>query len=64
MSVSVNKVTCGVIGVGHLGIHHARLYSELENAERFGLAALHQLRLYGKVNSIQASRDVKPFQLE
>ena len=28
------------------------------------MAALHQLRLYGKVNSIKAPRDVKPFQLE
>ncbi|MCR4863970.1 MAG: hypothetical protein K5850_02225 [Bacteroidales bacterium] len=28
------------------------------------MAALHQLRLYGKVNGIKAATDVKPFQLE
>ncbi len=31
------KLLCGVIGVGSLGQHHARIYSELENAELVGV---------------------------
>ena len=31
-------VRVGVIGVGYLGRHHARIYSELENAELVGVA--------------------------
>ena len=34
---SVEKITCGVVGVGYLGQHHARIYSELENAELVGV---------------------------
>ena len=33
----MNKIKVGVIGVGHLGRHHARIYSELENCELFGV---------------------------
>ena len=31
---------------------------------RTQMAALHQLRLYGKIHSIKAARDIRPFQLE
>ncbi|HPP86765.1 MAG TPA: Gfo/Idh/MocA family oxidoreductase [bacterium] len=33
----MKKVKVGVIGVGHLGQHHARVYTELENAELVGI---------------------------
>ena len=47
LKTKVNKnerVTCGVIGVGHLGMHHARLYSELENAKLVGVFDTDTLR--------------------
>lgn len=31
------KLRCGVIGVGHLGFHHARLYQTLEDVELVGV---------------------------
>lgn len=31
------KLLCGVVGVGYLGQHHARIYSELENTELVGV---------------------------
>ncbi len=31
------KLLCGVIGVGYLGQHHARIYSELETSELVGV---------------------------
>lgn len=31
------KLRCGVIGVGYLGQHHARIYSELEKTELVGI---------------------------
>ena len=33
-----NKVKCGVIGVGSLGQHHARIYASLPNVEFVGIA--------------------------
>jgi predicted dehydrogenase len=33
----VSKVRCGVVGVGFLGQHHARLYSSIEGAELIGV---------------------------
>ena len=35
-----DKIKVGVIGVGHLGRHHARIYSELEDAELVGISDL------------------------
>lgn len=35
--MSENKLKCGVAGVGYLGQHHARIYSELENVELAGI---------------------------
>lgn len=32
-----NKLKVAVIGVGHLGQHHARIYSEMESTELFGV---------------------------
>lgn len=32
------KIRVGVVGVGHLGQHHARVYAELENCELVGVA--------------------------
>ncbi len=31
------KLKCGVVGVGYLGQHHARIYSELDRAELVGI---------------------------
>ena len=31
------KLKCGVVGVGYLGQHHARIYSELETTELVGV---------------------------
>ncbi len=31
------KLQCGVVGVGYLGQHHARIYSELEHTELVGI---------------------------
>ncbi len=31
------KLLCGVVGVGYLGQHHARIYSELDSAELVGV---------------------------
>ncbi|HEX3013860.1 MAG TPA: Gfo/Idh/MocA family oxidoreductase, partial [Methanobacterium sp.] len=36
----MNKVNVGVIGVGAMGIHHARVYSELENANLMAISDL------------------------
>jgi predicted dehydrogenase len=33
----MKKLTCGVIGVGHLGQHHVRIYRELPQAELAGI---------------------------
>jgi predicted dehydrogenase len=35
-------VRVGVIGVGYLGQHHARIYSEIEGAELIGVADIHR----------------------
>ncbi len=34
----MEKIKVGVIGVGHLGQHHTRVYTELENTELIGIA--------------------------
>ena len=39
-----NKIKVGVIGVGYLGQHHARLYSELEGAHLVGVADTDMVR--------------------
>jgi predicted dehydrogenase len=33
----MKKLRIGVVGVGYLGQHHARIYSELKNAELVGV---------------------------
>jgi predicted dehydrogenase len=35
-------VKVGVVGVGYLGQHHARIYSEIEGAELIGVADIHR----------------------
>jgi hypothetical protein len=34
---TVNKIQCGVAGVGSLGQHHARIYASLPGAELAGI---------------------------
>jgi len=36
------KTRCGVIGVGHLGFHHARLYHEMPDVELVGIADINK----------------------
>ncbi len=33
----MKKINCGVIGVGYLGAHHARIYSEMETVQLVGV---------------------------
>lgn len=33
----MQKIKCGVVGVGYLGSHHARIYSEMEEVELVGV---------------------------
>jgi len=40
----MQKLRVGVIGVGHLGQHHARVYAELEECELIGVADLNRDR--------------------
>ncbi len=35
--VDDNRIPCGVVGVGYLGQHHARIYNELENCDLVGV---------------------------
>lgn len=35
--LKMNKLKCGVIGVGHLGQHHVRIYAELPGADLAGI---------------------------
>ena len=57
------KLKCGVVGVGYLGQHHARIYSELENVELVGvfdsdaerareIAGLYGCRAFGSVEEL------------
>lgn len=39
-----NKVKCGVVGVGSLGQHHARLYSQIEDCKLVGIIDENQNR--------------------
>ena len=34
---NTGKLLCGVAGVGYLGQHHARIYSELDSTELVGV---------------------------
>lgn len=38
------KVNCGVVGVGYLGAHHARIYSEMENVNLVGIFDINEGR--------------------
>jgi predicted dehydrogenase len=50
-------VRVAVIGVGHLGKHHARIYSELDSAELVGVADIHP----GRAEEIAAAHKTRPF---
>ena len=36
---SIDKILCGVAGVGYLGKHHARIYEELDICEFVGFSS-------------------------
>ena len=40
----MKKVNCGVVGVGYLGAHHARIYSEMEQVNLVGVYDLNPKR--------------------
>jgi predicted dehydrogenase len=58
MSAENKKVRVGVFGVGSLGQHHARVYSQLENAELVGVYDVDQKR----AADIAAQFNTKPFE--
>ncbi len=41
---SSKKIKCGVVGVGHLGQHHARIYQKLPISDFVGVYDLNQER--------------------
>ncbi|MBO6102729.1 MAG: Gfo/Idh/MocA family oxidoreductase [Opitutales bacterium] len=62
------KLRCGVIGVGYLGQHHARIYSELEKTELVGvfdsnseraaeIAAKHGCRVFPTIEALADAAD-------
>ena len=62
------KLRCGVIGVGYLGQHHARIYSELEKTELVGvydaskeraaeIAAKYGCKVFDSIESLAANAD-------
>ncbi len=40
----MDTVRVGVVGVGHLGMHHARVYTEIQNATLVGVADINEER--------------------
>ncbi len=42
----MKKLRCGVIGVGHLGKHHARIYSELPQCDLIGIHDIDKQRMH------------------
>ena len=57
--MSKNKLRAGVIGVGHLGKHHARIYNSLPDIELTAIADINQVNLDSNaaLYSCQAFRD-------
>ncbi len=53
----MSKIKIGVIGVGALGRHHARLYKGIENAEVIGIFDLDEKGL----NAVAAEFDLTPY---
>ncbi|MFZ5805635.1 MAG: Gfo/Idh/MocA family oxidoreductase [Verrucomicrobiota bacterium] len=64
----MNKVKVAVIGVGHMGTNHARVYSEIKNAELVGvydinkdvcrkIAQLHGVRGFGSLEEAMEAAD-------
>ena len=41
----MNGVRVGVVGVGHLGVHHARVYTEILGADLVGLVDVDEARV-------------------
>ena len=40
----MGNIRVGVVGVGHLGMHHARIYNEIMGAELVGVADIDKER--------------------
>src|SRR5688500_6811365 len=58
----MRKLKVGVIGVGYLGQHHARLYATLPNATLVGVADIDRARArhIADRHGVPAYQDVKP----
>ena len=68
MSENNRKLRCGVVGVGYLGQHHARIYSSLENVDFVGIfesnparakeiASLYNCRIFDSVEELGEACD-------
>jgi predicted dehydrogenase len=66
--MSTKRLRVGVVGVGSLGQHHARIYSEMDNAELTGvydsdseraaeIAARHDVQAYSSLDALAGSVD-------
>lgn len=53
----MDKIKVGVVGVGHLGMHHARVYSEILGAQLVGVVDTNEER----VHTIAESMGVAPY---
>ena len=64
----MQKVNCGVVGVGYLGSHHARIYSEMDNVNLIGvydvnpkraeeIANLYHTQVFNSVEALAKSCD-------
>ncbi len=54
---TMKKLKCGVIGVGHLGQHHVRIYQELPQAELVGIFDTDT----GRMREIAQTYNTKPY---
>ena len=52
-------IRAGVVGIGHLGYHHARLYSTMHGVDLVGVADLYEDRA-GEVAAAVDSRACPP----
>ena len=52
----MNKLRVGVVGVGHIGSNHARLYREAANAELAAIYDLDSARANSIANALTSAR--------
>ncbi|MBI5038215.1 MAG: Gfo/Idh/MocA family oxidoreductase, partial [Nitrospirae bacterium] len=57
LQMTNNKIKMGVVGVGYLGEHHARIYSSMDQVELVGVADIDA----GRADHIAAKYTTKAF---